>query len=104
LSHIDIRTSERIRRYEHDHPGSLIHVDIKKLGNIPLGGGWRFVRRAQGAKNRLAAPGIRRSRRGDELVGHALSILWSTITPGWPTPRSTTMKPPTPPSRYCAEQ
>lgn len=29
------------RRYEHDHPGSLIHVDVKKLGRIPDGGGWR---------------------------------------------------------------
>jgi transposase InsO family protein len=28
-------------RYEHDHPGSLIHVDVKKLGRIPDGGGWR---------------------------------------------------------------
>ena len=25
LSHIDIRTGEPIRRYEHDHPGSMIH-------------------------------------------------------------------------------
>jgi transposase InsO family protein len=71
LSHIDIRTGERIRRYEHDHPGALLHVDVKKLGNIPVGGGWRFVGRAQGGKNRVATPGIRRSRRGDELLGHA---------------------------------
>lgn len=28
-------------RYEHDHPGSLVHVDVKKLGRIPDGGGWR---------------------------------------------------------------
>ncbi|GEP47781.1 hypothetical protein MSA03_12890 [Microbacterium saccharophilum] len=28
-------------RYEHDHPGSLIHIDVKKLGRIPDGGGWR---------------------------------------------------------------
>ena len=43
LSHIDIRTGEPIRRYEHDHPGALIHVDVKKLGNIPdggVGGSW----------------------------------------------------------------
>jgi transposase InsO family protein len=71
LSHIDIRTGEQIRRYEHDHPGALIHVDVKKLGNIPVGGGWRFVGRAQGGKNRAATPGIRRSRRHDELLGHA---------------------------------
>ena len=28
-------------RYERDHPGDLIHVDVKKLGRIPTGGGWR---------------------------------------------------------------
>jgi hypothetical protein len=50
LSHVDIRTGEPIRRYEHDHPGALIHVDVKKLGNIPDGGGWRFVERAQGGR------------------------------------------------------
>ena len=37
-----IRASRRsANRYEHDHPGSLIHVDVKKLGRIPDGGGWR---------------------------------------------------------------
>jgi transposase InsO family protein len=30
-----------IRRYEHPAPGDLIHVDVKKLGVIPPGGGWR---------------------------------------------------------------
>jgi transposase InsO family protein len=29
------------RRYEHTHPGDLIHLDVKKLGRIPDGGGWR---------------------------------------------------------------
>jgi transposase InsO family protein len=29
------------RRYEHREPGSLLHVDVKKLGRIPKGGGWR---------------------------------------------------------------
>ena len=37
-----IRATRRsARRYEHDHPGSLIHIDVKKLGRIPDGGGWR---------------------------------------------------------------
>ena len=37
-----IRASRRsANRYEHDRPGSLIHVDVKKLGRIPDGGGWR---------------------------------------------------------------
>jgi transposase InsO family protein len=71
LSHIDIRTGEPIRRYEHDHPGALIHVDVKKLGNIPTGGGWRFVGRGQGKKNRAATPDVARSRYRDVLLGHA---------------------------------
>jgi len=29
-------------RYEHREPGSLLHVDVKKLGKIPPGGGWRL--------------------------------------------------------------
>lgn len=29
------------RRYEKSRPGELVHVDIKKLGRIPDGGGWR---------------------------------------------------------------
>ena len=71
LSHIDIRTGEVIRRYEHPYPGSMIHVDVKKLGNIPDGGGWRYVGRSQGWKNRQATPGTKRSRHRNELLGHA---------------------------------
>lgn len=54
LSHIDRVTGEPIRRYEHPHPGSLIHVDVTKFGNIPDGGGWRFLGRQQGDRNRAA--------------------------------------------------
>jgi transposase InsO family protein len=56
LTHVDRATGEPIRRYEHDHPGSLIHVDVKKLGNVPDGGGWRYVGRAQGRRNKQATP------------------------------------------------
>ena len=28
-------------RYEHDRPGSLLHIDVKRIGRIPDGGGWR---------------------------------------------------------------
>jgi len=54
LTHVDRATGEPVRRYEHDHPGSLIHVDVKKLGNIPDGGGWRYLGRQQGRKSRSA--------------------------------------------------
>lgn len=38
-----IRASRRTRlRYEHARPGDLVHIDVKKLGRIPDGGGWRL--------------------------------------------------------------
>jgi len=37
-----IRTSKTTAvRYERDRPGELVHVDVKKIGRIPPGGGWR---------------------------------------------------------------
>jgi transposase InsO family protein len=44
---------------------------MKKLGNIPVAGGWRFVGRAQGSKNRAATPGVKRSRQHDPNLGYA---------------------------------
>ena len=61
LSYVDRATGEPIRRYEHDHPGSLVHVDVKKLGNIPDGGGWRYVGRRQGSRNRAVDEARRKS-------------------------------------------
>ncbi|MFB9685989.1 IS481 family transposase [Amycolatopsis plumensis] len=60
LSRIDRVTGEPLRRYEHDHPGSLLHVDVTKFGNIPDGGGHRYVGRAQGQRNKRATPGLAR--------------------------------------------
>jgi transposase InsO family protein len=54
LTHVDRATGEPIRRYEHEHPGDLLHVDVKKLGKVPDGGGWRYVGRQQGEWNRSA--------------------------------------------------
>jgi hypothetical protein len=45
----------KVHSYVHDAPGDLVHVDIKKLGRIPDGGGWRFLGRAQG-KRRKSRP------------------------------------------------
>jgi transposase InsO family protein len=37
-----IRAQRRsANRYEHPYPGSLVHIDVKKLGRIPDGGGWK---------------------------------------------------------------
>lgn len=37
----DRATKTKPRRYQRDHPGELIHVDVKKIAGIPDGGGWR---------------------------------------------------------------
>ena len=51
LSWLDRPTGEVIRRYERSTPGELIHVDIKKLGRIPDGGGHKVLGRQAGTKN-----------------------------------------------------
>jgi transposase InsO family protein len=57
LCALDPITGEVIRsskatavRYERDRPGDLVHMDVKKIGRIPDGGGWR----AHGRENREA--------------------------------------------------
>ena len=35
-------------RYVRERPGELLHIDVKKLGRIPDGGGWRFQGRGNG--------------------------------------------------------
>ena len=42
----------RPRRYEHPAPGDLVHLDVKKLGRIPDGGGHRKLGRQAGRHNR----------------------------------------------------
>ncbi len=53
LCALDPMTGEVIRaskataiRYERSRPGELVHMDVKKLGRIPDGGGWRAHGRA----------------------------------------------------------
>ncbi|WP_426623129.1 IS481 family transposase [Leifsonia sp. McL0607] len=69
LHHLDQATGLPIRkpravRYEHARPGQLVHVDIKKLGRIPDGGGHRVLGRA-------AAPSRHRGR-GYAFLHHAI--------------------------------
>jgi len=61
LSELDALTGQPVRRgpvsrvrYERQRPGELIHIDVKKLGRIPEGGGWR-------AHGRGAKPAVRRA-------------------------------------------
>jgi transposase InsO family protein len=57
LAWMDRPTGRVIRRYERDRPGDLVHVDIKKLGKVPPGGGWKTRGRGYPGRGR-------RSRRG----------------------------------------
>jgi transposase InsO family protein len=59
LSVCDPMTGEVIRaskttaiRYERGRPGELVHMDVKKIGRIPDGGGWRALGRAVGSTSR----------------------------------------------------
>ena len=70
LSHIDRVTGEPLRRYEHPHPGSLIHVDVTKFGNIPDGGGHRFLTRQESRRN-----GIATARRTGERGKHYRPVI-----------------------------
>lgn len=63
LDHLDRATRAPIRRMEMTRPGELVHVDIKKLGRIPKGGGWRAHGRAH--------PGVRSYQRRKAAVGYA---------------------------------
>ena len=65
LAWMDRPTGQVIRRYEHDKPGDLVHVDIKKLGKIPPGGGWR-------AHGRVARPHTKRTKLGYSYVHSAV--------------------------------
>jgi hypothetical protein len=71
LSWLD-RATGQVVRYEYPAPGALVHVDVKKLGVIPAGGGWRALGRARGNRNSQAdKTSGRASRHHNPLHGHA---------------------------------
>jgi transposase InsO family protein len=71
LAHLDRATGRVIRRYEWATPGELVHVDIKKLGNIPHGGGHRVVGRQAGQRHRSATRGKHRDRNANSHLGYS---------------------------------
>src|SRR5450432_974118 len=79
LSWMDRPTGRVIRRYERERPGELVHVDIKKLGRLRDGGGWR----ALGREATEAAK--KRTRVGYEYVHSAVDdytrLAYSAILP-----------------------
>jgi transposase InsO family protein len=56
LAHLDRATGQHLRppihRYEKARPGEQVHVDVKKLARIPIGGGWRIHGWASRDRNR----------------------------------------------------
>jgi transposase InsO family protein len=81
-----IRSSKHTAvRYERDTPGELVHVDVKKIGRIPDGGGWRawgrgnvkrrtrvgydYVHSAVDDHTRIAYSEIHRDEKGDTAAG-----------------------------------
>jgi transposase InsO family protein/transposase len=83
LASLDRVTGEVIRgrrysdvRYEHAIPGSLLHIDVKKLGKIPPGGGWR----AHGRSAKVRSTG-----RGWDFVHVAIDdhsrVVYSEVLP-----------------------
>jgi transposase InsO family protein len=60
---------EQPHRYEHTRPGELVHIDVKKLGRIQGGAGWRLRDRKQHYNRTYTdAAGKRRNTVGWEYV------------------------------------
>ncbi|MEB3024193.1 IS481 family transposase, partial [[Mycobacterium] crassicus] len=54
LRWLDRPTGRVVRRMESAACGDLVHVDVKKIGKIPAGGGWRMLGRTTGRHNAQA--------------------------------------------------
>jgi len=86
-----VRGRDRARRHEYAWPGEMVHVDVKKRGRIPDGGGHRIRGRVQGEANARArnlAEGRRTNRgqvRGYSFIHHAVDdhsrYVYSEILP-----------------------
>ena len=86
LAHTD-RASGVVVRYQREHPGELVHLDVKKLGRIPDGGGHRAHGRSPSTP----------TGRG---IGYDMSIRRSMTAPGSPSARSSLMS--RPPPQRCS--
>ncbi len=65
LHELDLATRRALRRqiqrYERDRPGELVHVNVKKLGKVPPGGGHRIHGRGLGRQHSSLARRVRKS-------------------------------------------
>jgi transposase InsO family protein len=72
LAWLDRPTGQLIRRYERARPGELVHVDVKKLGAIRPGGGWRAHGRDSVQRNLSRAEAAAGRRVGYDYVHCAI--------------------------------
>jgi hypothetical protein len=106
LAWLDQPTGQPIRRYERAQPGELLHVDVKKLGRLRDGGGWRIhgrdswqerrTKTERGAGRRVGFdPAFspmgtrsltRRPASGNEARGRPPGLMSSTRPSRWTTP------------------
>lgn len=71
LQWLDRCTARVVRRMTQTSCGELVHIDVKKLGKIPAGGGWRMLGRTKGKRNAWADKSSgRRGKNGDPLRGY----------------------------------
>jgi transposase InsO family protein len=71
LRWLDRPTGQVVRRMEPAACGDMVHIDVKKLGKIPAGGGWRMLGRTLGNRNAQADKSSgRRSKNHHPLRGH----------------------------------
>jgi transposase InsO family protein len=81
LAHLD-RASGAVVRYERERPGELVHLDVKKLGRIPDGGGHKVHGRVAAARADLIRRGFTVQRRRGQyplVWGHPYIPTWE----GW---------------------
>ena len=88
LRDLDRPTGKPVR-FERDRPGELVHIDVKKQGRIPDGGGHRVLGRQAGRANRSRS----RTRLGYDYLHIAVDDFSAP-----PTSRSTTTNAATPPA------
>jgi transposase InsO family protein len=84
----DLEPSEAVVRYEHEHPGDLVHIDTKKLGRIermgkripgssrtPIGAGWEYLFVAVDDHSRIGFTDLY----PDERKASAIQFLENTV-------------------------
>ena len=98
LGHTD-RASGVVVRYQREHPGELVHIDVKKLGRIPDGGGHRAHGRARGGVAEASA--MTTSPRPSTTAPGSPSARSSPTRPARPRPGSCLRRPASSPTMAC---